>query len=428
MPDILSLLSIAFLPLLITTILVWGIWKKVPIYDTFIKGAKDGLKTSVEILPFLLGIFLAIGALTSSGAMGFLQETTRPFFEKIGIPQELISLILLRPVSGSGSLVLAQQIMEVTGPDSFAGRAASVMVGSCETVFYVLALYFGVTSVKKMRHAFLSGIAGYIAGVMASVYLSYHVIHCPRILDPFINFLDLPAVASSAVVYGQLREIFQFSAASQHTVDQDDIGCLPCFRHHKPDRLRFQSASSAAFKNIDKPGRAMHHKQLTAPLQDLCSSLQETIQISRRLMTCTKLSRPFCRNSASLRKIRRIAGHHIKPSVLHCALPHAILCKSFCTRTSGKLRDIAAPKVYLFTKAIEPAAFTSQPDRSLVEIQTEIATVPAACLVMKNKRNDSCPGSQVSRIPVSAAYRRRKISQDHRIYAIAEFRRILQKF
>ena len=95
MPDILSLLSIAFLPLLITIILVWGIWKKVPIYDTFIKGAKDGLKTSVEILPFLLGIFLAIGALTSSGAMGFLQETTRPFFEKIGIPQELISLILL---------------------------------------------------------------------------------------------------------------------------------------------------------------------------------------------------------------------------------------------------------------------------------------------------------------------------------------------
>ena len=114
MPDILSLLSIAFLPLLITIILVWGIWKKVPIYDTFIKGAKDGVKTSVEILPFLLGIFLAIGALTSSGAMGFLQETTRPFFEKIGIPQELISLILLRPVSGSGSLVLAQQIMAVT--------------------------------------------------------------------------------------------------------------------------------------------------------------------------------------------------------------------------------------------------------------------------------------------------------------------------
>lgn len=173
MSDLLSLLSIAFLPFLITIILLCGLWKKVPIYDAFLRGAKEGLKTSVEILPFLLGIFLAIGALTSSGIMGFLQETSQPFFERIGIPNELISLILLRPISGSGSLVVAQQIMEITGPDSFAGRAASVMVGSCETVFYVLALYFGVTSVKKMRHAFLSGIAGYIAGVMASVYLCY---------------------------------------------------------------------------------------------------------------------------------------------------------------------------------------------------------------------------------------------------------------
>ena len=173
MPDILSLLSIVFLPVLITVILAYGIWKKVPIYDVFIKGAKDGLKTSVEILPFLLGIFLAIGALTSSGAMGFLQEATSPFFEKLGIPEELISLILLRPVSGSGSLVVAQQIMEAAGPDSFAGRAASVMVGSCETVFYVLALYFGVTSVKKMRHAFLAGMGGYVAGIMASVYLCH---------------------------------------------------------------------------------------------------------------------------------------------------------------------------------------------------------------------------------------------------------------
>ena len=84
--------------------------------------------------------------------------------------------------------------------------------------------------------------------------------------------------------------------------------------------------------------------------------------------------------------------------------------------------------MYLFTKAIEPAAFTSQPDRALIEIQTETATVPAACLVMEDKRNDSCPGSQVSCIPISAAYRRREISQDHRIYTIAEFRRILQKF
>lgn len=171
MSDILSIFSILFLPLLITIIIAYGIKKKTPIYDVFIDGAKDGLKTCVEILPFIIGIFIAIEALTSSGAMDFIEKAVQPFFELIGIPKELISLIFLRPVSGSGSLVVAEKIMEETGPDSFIGRSASVMVGSCETVFYVLALYFGVTAVKKMRHAFTAGLIGYIVGIIASVYI-----------------------------------------------------------------------------------------------------------------------------------------------------------------------------------------------------------------------------------------------------------------
>lgn len=171
MSDILSIFSILFLPLLITVIIAYGIKKKTPIYDVFIDGAKDGLKTCVEILPFIIGIFIAIEALTSSGAMDFIEKAVEPFFTLIGIPKELISLIFLRPVSGSGSLVVAEKIMEEAGPDSFIGRSASVMVGSCETVFYVLALYFGVTAVKKMRHAFTAGLIGYIVGIIASVYI-----------------------------------------------------------------------------------------------------------------------------------------------------------------------------------------------------------------------------------------------------------------
>lgn len=171
MIDFLGIFSLLFLPILITVILVYGIIKKVPIYDSFIAGAKDGLKTSADMLPFLIGIFIAIESMTASGAMDFIQQAAHPFFSALGIPEELISLILLRPVSGSGSLVVAEQIMQEAGPDSFAGRAASVMVGSCETVFYVLALYFGVTSVKKMRHAFISGIIGYIVGVASSIYI-----------------------------------------------------------------------------------------------------------------------------------------------------------------------------------------------------------------------------------------------------------------
>lgn len=171
MSDILGTFSIIFLPLLITVILLYGISKKTPIYDVFIEGAKEGLKTCIDILPFIIGIFIAIEALTSSGAMDFIEKISKPVFDFLRIPEDLISLIFLRPVSGSGSLVVAERIMQEVGPDSFAGRAAGVMVGSCETIFYVLALYFGVTSVKKMRHAFLAGLTGYIAGIFASVYI-----------------------------------------------------------------------------------------------------------------------------------------------------------------------------------------------------------------------------------------------------------------
>ena len=118
-----------FLPVLITVILVYGLRKKTDIYDVFIEGAKDGLGTCVEILPFIIGIFIAIEALTSSGAMDFIEKAVAPIFDFFSIPEELISLIFLRPVSGSGSLVVAEQIMDVLGPDSLVGRAASVMVG-----------------------------------------------------------------------------------------------------------------------------------------------------------------------------------------------------------------------------------------------------------------------------------------------------------
>lgn len=171
MSTILSAISVFFIPVIITAIILYGLYKKAAVYDLFAEGAKEGIATAVEILPFIIAIFIGIEAITSSGAMEWLETILGPIFEIAGIPRELISLILLRPVSGSGSLVLAERIMEDYGVDSLAGRAASVMVGSCETVFYVLALYFGVTAVKKMRHAFAAGLIGYIAGIFASVLI-----------------------------------------------------------------------------------------------------------------------------------------------------------------------------------------------------------------------------------------------------------------
>lgn len=169
MSMILSSISLFFIPALITIILVYGLRRKTPMYDCFVSGAKDGLRTAVEMLPFIIAIFIGIQSLTASGAMEFFKDLLAPVSAPLGIPEELISLILLRPISGSGSLVLAEQIMRESGTDGLIGRAASVMTGSCETVFYVLAIYFGVTSVKKMRHAFHAGLIGYIVGVAASI-------------------------------------------------------------------------------------------------------------------------------------------------------------------------------------------------------------------------------------------------------------------
>lgn len=166
-----STLSALFIPAMFTGIIGYGLFKKAPVYDLFVSGAKDGLKTAVEILPFLIAIFIGIEALVSSGAMDFFQRLLSPLLSFFHIPEELISLILLRPVSGSGSLVLAERIMAENGPDGLVGRAASVMVGSCETVFYVLALYFGVTAVKNIRHAFIAGVAGYVVGIFASIFI-----------------------------------------------------------------------------------------------------------------------------------------------------------------------------------------------------------------------------------------------------------------
>ena len=168
---ILSVIGIAFLPFLFSFILLYGLLHKAPVYDLFIEGAKDGFHTSLEILPFLLAIFISIESINASGALEWIEHFLSPLFLLMNIPEELLPLLLLRPVSGSGSLVILQEILDTTGPDSFSGRAASVMTGSCETVFYVLALYFGVTNVKKIRHAMVAGIIGYLTGAAASLWL-----------------------------------------------------------------------------------------------------------------------------------------------------------------------------------------------------------------------------------------------------------------
>ena len=169
MTEIFSFISTSFIPIITLLIVLYGLSKKAPIYDYFIEGAKDGLKMSVDILPFLIGIFLAVNSLTASGILNLIDKLFSPFFDFLNIPTKLLPLIFLRSISGSGSYIILQDILENVGPDSYAGRVACVMAGGCETIFYVIALYFSVTHVKQMRHTLKGGLIGYFCGIIISI-------------------------------------------------------------------------------------------------------------------------------------------------------------------------------------------------------------------------------------------------------------------
>ncbi len=175
MAQILNTISLFFIPAVLSVVIGYGLYRRAPIYDYFIEGVKEGLQSAVEILPFIIAIFVGIAAVVSSGAMEFLQDLAAPLFQAFGVPKELTSLIILRPVSGSGSMGVLEHVLSTYGPDSFVGRCASVMTGSCETVFYVFAVYFGVTSVKRMRHCLPVGLVGYLAGILASVFICRYI-------------------------------------------------------------------------------------------------------------------------------------------------------------------------------------------------------------------------------------------------------------
>ena len=162
-------ISLWAIPVLLVAIPLVGIIKKIKVYDVFIEGAKDGFQVAVRIIPFLVGILVAIGMFRGSGAMDLLTDALRPVMNAIHFPAEVFPLAVLRPLSGSGSLALTTDIVKRYGPDSLIGRTASTMYGSSETLFYVLAVYFGAVGVKRTRHAIPSAIVGDVVAAIVAV-------------------------------------------------------------------------------------------------------------------------------------------------------------------------------------------------------------------------------------------------------------------
>jgi spore maturation protein B len=166
---ILDAVSVWAIPVLLVFIPLVGLIRKVKVYDVFVDGAKEGFDVAVKIIPFLVGILVAIGMFRGSGAMELLTSALRPIMTATGFPSDLMPLAILRTLTGSGSLAFATDLIKTNGPDSLIGRMAATMYGSSETTFYVLAVYFGAVGVKKTRHAIPAALFGDLVAAIATV-------------------------------------------------------------------------------------------------------------------------------------------------------------------------------------------------------------------------------------------------------------------
>lgn len=163
--------SFYIIPCIFGFIIVFGLLKKIPIFDIFISGAKEGLSSTFYIAPSLIGLIVAISMLKASGALEIITIILSPIGKLFAIPKETIPLMLLRPISGSGSLALVNSIFKSCGPDSFPGRVASVMIGSTETTFYAIAVYFGAVGIKNTRHTIPVALIADFTSFLMSVLL-----------------------------------------------------------------------------------------------------------------------------------------------------------------------------------------------------------------------------------------------------------------
>ncbi|HNX92116.1 MAG TPA: spore maturation protein [Syntrophomonas sp.] len=171
MLEMLDTVSRWAVPFLLLVIPVYGFLKRLPVYETFVEGAEEGFYTAVKIIPFLVGMLVAISVFRASGAMDYAIQLIMPLMQKLGAPAEVMPLALMRPLSGSGALGLATELIKIYGPDSLIGRMASVMQGTTDTTFFVLTVYFGSVGIKRYRYALFTGLSADITGLIASIYV-----------------------------------------------------------------------------------------------------------------------------------------------------------------------------------------------------------------------------------------------------------------
>ena len=170
--EFIDILSLWALPTIILIILTVALIKKVPIYEAFIEGAKDGVKVSFNIIPYLVAIIVAISMLRASGAIDSLAIVCSGILNKIHMPIEILPLAIVRSLSGSAALGVFSDIIANNDINSYTSKLAAIMLGSSETTFYVLTVYFGAIGVKKYRYALLTGLSADLVGIIMAIIVA----------------------------------------------------------------------------------------------------------------------------------------------------------------------------------------------------------------------------------------------------------------
>ena len=169
MIEFVNFVSNLAMPLMILIIVIYGLLEKKEVFDKFIEGAKEGIKIVINIFPTLIGLFLAVGALRSSGVIDIAIQLIEPLLNIVHFPTEIMPLALLRPISGSSSIAVATDIMKNFGVDSQIGIMASVIMGATETTLYTIAVYSSSVKIKKTRFVLIAALTADIVGIITSI-------------------------------------------------------------------------------------------------------------------------------------------------------------------------------------------------------------------------------------------------------------------
>jgi len=164
-------LSVWIIPLVLLIVPLAGYVRRVRVYEAFVEGAAEGFQTTIRIMPFLVAMMVAVSIFRASGALDDSVNYLQPLLLFLGVPPELVPLAVMRPLSGTGALGLTTEILNTQGPDSLVGRIASTVLGSTDTTFYVLTVYFGAVGISKPRYSVAVGLIGDLVGFFGAVYI-----------------------------------------------------------------------------------------------------------------------------------------------------------------------------------------------------------------------------------------------------------------